>query len=52
MTAIVFGSLPFPGQSGERIVSKAVSAAIAALFKKTGKLEANVKNVNWLRSCF
>ena len=43
MTAIVFGSLPFPGQSGDRIVSKAVSAAIAALFKKTGKLEANVK---------
>ncbi len=43
MTAVVFGSLPFPGQSGDQIVSKAVSAAIAALFKKTGKLEANVR---------
>lgn len=43
MTAIVFGSIPFPGQSGDQIVSKAVSAAIAALFKKTGKLEANVR---------
>ena len=43
MTAIVFGSLPFPGQSGDQIVSKVVSAAIAALFKQTGKLEANVK---------
>lgn len=43
MTAIVFGSLPFPGQGGDQIVSKAVTSAIAALFKKTGKLEANVK---------
>jgi uncharacterized ubiquitin-like protein YukD len=43
MTAIVFGSLPFPGQSGDRVVSKAVSAAIAALFKRTGKIEANVR---------
>jgi hypothetical protein len=43
MTAIVFGSIPFPGQSGDKIVSKAVSTAIAALFKKTGKLEANLK---------
>lgn len=43
MTAIVFGSLPFPGKSGDQIVSKAVSSAIAALFKKTGKSEANVK---------
>lgn len=43
MTAIVFGSIPFPGQSGDKIVSKAISTAIAALFKKTGNLEANVK---------
>jgi hypothetical protein len=43
MTSLVFGSLPFPGQSGDRLVSKAVSAAIAALFKQTGKIEANVK---------
>jgi len=43
MSAIVFGSLPFPGQSGDQIVSKVVTTAIAALFKKTGKLEANVR---------
>ncbi len=43
MTAIVFGSLPFPGQSGDKFVSKAITTAIAALFKKTGKLEANVR---------
>ena len=43
MTAIVFGSLPFPGQSGDQFVSKAITTAIAALFKKTGKLEANVR---------
>ncbi|MGH2412898.1 MAG: LmeA family phospholipid-binding protein, partial [Microcystaceae cyanobacterium] len=43
MTSIVLGSLPFPSQSGDQLVSKAVSAAIAALFKRTGKLEANVK---------
>jgi hypothetical protein len=43
MTSIVFGSLPFPNQSGDQIVSKAVSAAIAALFKRTDKLEANVR---------
>lgn len=34
MSAIVFGSLPFPGQSGDQIVSKVVTTAIAALFKK------------------
>ncbi len=43
MTAIVFGSLPFPNQSGDRIVSKVVSTAIAALFKRTGNLEATVR---------
>jgi hypothetical protein len=43
MTAVVFGSLPFPGQSGDRVVSKVVSTAIAALFKQTGKIEANVR---------
>ena len=43
MTAVVFGSVPFSGQGGDQIVSKAVSAAIAALFKQTGKLEANVR---------
>ncbi|MEA5533252.1 DUF2993 domain-containing protein [Crocosphaera sp. XPORK-15E] len=43
MTAAVFGTLPFPNQSGDQIVSKAVSAAIAALFKRTGKVEATVR---------
>ncbi|ACK65782.1 conserved hypothetical protein [Rippkaea orientalis PCC 8801] len=43
MTAIVFGTLPFPNQSGDQIVSKAVSAAIAALFKRTGKIQATVR---------
>jgi hypothetical protein len=43
MTTFVFGSLPFQGQSGDRVVSKVVSAAIAALFKKIGKIEANVR---------
>lgn len=39
----MFGSLPFSNQSGDQLVSKAVSTAIAALFKRTGKLEANVR---------
>ncbi|MEL4894176.1 LmeA family phospholipid-binding protein [Crocosphaera sp. Alani8] len=43
MTAVVFGTLPFPNQGGDKIVSKAVSAAIAALFKQTGKIEAMVR---------
>lgn len=43
MTAIVFGTLPFPNQNGAQIVSKAVSTAIAALFKRTGKIEATVR---------
>ena len=43
MTSIVFGSLPLPGQSGAQLVSKAISAAIAALFRRTGQIEANVR---------
>lgn len=43
MTSFVFGSLPFSNQGGDQIVSKAVSAAIAALFKRTGKLVATVR---------
>ena len=43
MTSIVLGSLPFPNQSGDRIISKVVTTAIAALFKKTEKLEASVR---------
>ena len=39
----VLGSLPFPGQGGDRIVSKAVSAAIAALFRQTEQLDATVR---------
>ncbi|WP_017328147.1 DUF2993 domain-containing protein [Synechococcus sp. PCC 7336] len=39
----MFGGLPFSGQGGDRIVSKAVTAAIAALFERTEKLEANVR---------
>ncbi len=43
MTAVVFGTLPFPNQGGDQIVSKVVSTAIAALFKRTGKIEAMVR---------
>ncbi|HEY9908553.1 MAG TPA: DUF2993 domain-containing protein [Thermosynechococcaceae cyanobacterium] len=39
----MLGSLPFTGQGGEQIVSKVVSAAIAALFKQTGKIAATVR---------
>ena len=43
MTSIVFGTLPFPSQNGAQIVSKVASTAIAALFKRTGSIEANVR---------
>ena len=43
MTSVLFGSLPFPGQGGDQLVSKAVTAAIAALFKRTQRLEATVR---------
>ncbi|MEM8610633.1 MAG: DUF2993 domain-containing protein [Cyanobacteria bacterium P01_H01_bin.105] len=43
MTSFVLGNLPFPGQGGDQVVSKAVGTAIAALFKRTGKLEATVR---------
>ena len=43
MTSIVFGTLPLPSQNGAQLVSKVVSTAIAALFKKTGSIEANVR---------
>ena len=39
----MLGNLPFPGQGGDQVVSKAVGTAIAALFKRTGKLEATVR---------
>ena len=43
MTSIVFGTLPLPSQNGAQLVSKAVSAAIAALFKRTGSIDANIR---------
>lgn len=39
----MLGNLPFTSQGGDQLVSKAVSTAISALFKKTGKLEATVR---------
>ena len=43
MVQALFGSTPFQTQGGDRIVSKAVGAAIAALFKRSEKVEANVR---------
>ncbi|NEP15567.1 MAG: DUF2993 domain-containing protein [Leptolyngbya sp. SIO4C1] len=43
MTSLVLGNLPFTSQGGDQLVSKAVTAAISALFKRTGKLEATVR---------
>ncbi|MEO1402203.1 MAG: DUF2993 domain-containing protein [Cyanobacteria bacterium J06635_1] len=43
MTSLVLGNLPFTGQGGDQLVSKAVTTAIAALFKRTGNLEATVR---------
>lgn len=43
MVQALFGSTPFPAQGGDRLVSKVVGAAIAALFKRSDKIEANVR---------
>ncbi len=43
MVQALFGSTPFPAQGGDRLVSKVVGAAIAALFKRSDKMEANVR---------
>lgn len=43
MISTVFGSLPFPNQGGDRVVSKVVTAAISALFKKSEQLAVNVR---------
>jgi len=43
MISTVFGSLPFPNQGGDRVVSKVVTAAISALFKRSEKLEVSVR---------
>ena len=39
----MFGGLPSMGQGGDQVISKAVTAAIAALFKQTESLEAAVR---------
>lgn len=43
MVNALFGSTPFQNQGGDRLVSKVVGAAIAALFKRSEKIEANVR---------
>jgi LmeA-like phospholipid-binding len=43
MVQALFGSTSFQTQSGDRLVSKVVGAAIAALFKRSEKIEANVR---------
>lgn len=43
MVQALFGSTPFQTQGGDRVVSKVVGAAIAALFKRSEKIEANVR---------
>lgn len=43
MVQALFGSTPFQAQGGDRLVSKAVGTAIAALFKRSEKVEANVR---------
>lgn len=43
MVSTLFTSTPFSNQSGDRLVSKVAGAAIAALFKRSEKVEANVR---------
>ncbi len=43
MVQALFGSTSFQNQSGDRLVSKVVGAAIVALFKRSEKIEANVR---------
>lgn len=43
MVQALFGSTSFQTQSGDRLVSKVVGTAIAALFKRSEKIEANVR---------
>ncbi len=43
MVATLLGGLPSINQGGDQLVSKAVSAAIAALFKRTDKIDATVR---------
>lgn len=43
MVSALFTSTPFSNQSGDRLVSKVAGTAIAALFKRSEKVEANVR---------
>ncbi|MDY7007981.1 MAG: DUF2993 domain-containing protein [Cyanobacteriota bacterium] len=43
MVTALFTNVPMQNQSGDRLVSKAAGAAIAALFKSSDKVEANVR---------
>lgn len=43
MVTALFTSTPMQNQSGDRLVSKVAGAAIAALFKSSDKVEANVR---------
>ena len=43
MTAALFSGLSFSPKNGDRLVSKAVTAAIAALFERTDKLDSQVR---------
>ncbi|NJK39381.1 MAG: DUF2993 domain-containing protein [Oscillatoriales cyanobacterium RM2_1_1] len=43
MVNALLGSTPFQAQGGDRLVSKVVGAAIAALFKRSEKVEATVR---------
>ncbi|NJK62718.1 MAG: DUF2993 domain-containing protein [Synechococcaceae cyanobacterium SM2_3_1] len=43
MASALFSGIPFHAQSGDQLVSKVVGAAIAALFKRSDKIEAVVR---------
>ncbi len=43
MTSILLSGIPFQAQGGDQLVSKVAGAAIAALFKRSEKVEANVR---------
>lgn len=43
MVQALLGSTPFQTQGGDQVVSKVASTAIAALFKRSEKIEANVR---------
>ena len=43
MVTALFTSTPMQNQSGDRLVSKVAGAAIAALFKSSDQVEANVR---------